>query len=81
MAVDLVTTGQIGQKLGLSRQWVDKIIREADDFPAPEVVLPNGARLWRRETALEWFEKNPRRPYRRRKSDQSDENPPGSHHS
>ena len=65
MAIDLVTTGQIGQELGLSRQWVDKIISEAGDFPKPEIVLPNGTRLWRRTKAIRWFEKNPRRPYRR----------------
>lgn len=65
MSVNFVTTGQIGQELGLSRQRVDKIIREAKDFPEPEVVLPNGARLWSRTAALKWFKRNPRRPYRR----------------
>lgn len=68
MAVTLVTTGQIGQELSLSRQWVDKIIRDATDFPEPELVLPNGTRLWRRAAAIAWFEKNPRRQYQGRKN-------------
>jgi predicted DNA-binding transcriptional regulator AlpA len=65
VALDLVTTGQIGDALGVSRQWVDKIIRQADDFPEPEIVMPNAARLWRRGPALRWFEQHPRRTYRR----------------
>jgi predicted DNA-binding transcriptional regulator AlpA len=72
MAVKLVTTGQIGQELGLSRQWVDKIIREAVDFPEPELVLPNGTRLWSRAKVFRWFERNPRRRYRRRKTKAAD---------
>jgi hypothetical protein len=42
-----------------------KVIRGAPDFPAPALVLPNGARLWKRAAALKWFEKNPRRAYRK----------------
>jgi hypothetical protein len=66
---DLLTTGQLGQELGLSRQWVDRIIRDAERlpkgerFPTPEVVLPNGARLFKRDPALQWFADHPRRPY------------------
>jgi hypothetical protein len=66
---DLLTTGQLGQELGLSRQWVDRIIRDAERlpererFPVPEVVLPNGARLFKRDPALQWFADHPRRPY------------------
>jgi hypothetical protein len=66
---DLLTTGQLGQELGLSRQWVDKIIRDAaklseeERFPLPEIVLPNGARLFKRDPALQWFADHPRRPY------------------
>jgi hypothetical protein len=69
---DLLTTGQLGQELGLSRQWVDKIIRdseegfEEDRFPTPEVVLPNKARLWKKDVALQWFKEHPRRPYGRK---------------
>lgn len=66
---DLVTTGQIGEALGISHQRVAAIIREAnrakgvDDFPEAEVTLPNGTRLWRRDSALRWFEEHPRRKY------------------
>jgi hypothetical protein len=69
---DLLTTGQLGQELGLSRQWVDRIIRdaeklsEAERFPAPLVVLPNGTRLFKRNPALRWFADHPRRPYGQR---------------
>jgi hypothetical protein len=69
LQMDLLTTGQLGRELGLSRQWVDKIIRdaeklpEAERFPVPEVVLPNGTRLFRKRSALRWFADHPRRPY------------------
>lgn len=65
-----MTTGQIGEVLGISHQRVAAIIREAngsggDKFPGPEVTLPNGTRLWRRAVALQWFEEHPRRKYTR----------------
>jgi len=41
------------------------LIRKADDFPEPEVVLPNGTRLWRQDVALKWLDDHPRRSYRR----------------
>jgi hypothetical protein len=63
MAHDFVTTGQIGEALGISHQRVAAIIRDADDFPEAEVTLPNGTRLWRREVALRWFAAHPRRKY------------------
>jgi hypothetical protein len=65
MADNLVTTGQIGEDLGVTHTRVADIIRNAEDFPDPEVVLPNGTRLWRRDVALRWFEKHPRRKYER----------------
>lgn len=64
MKSDLVTTGQLGQDLGIGHKRVAAIIRDAEDFPEPELTLPNGTRLWRREAALRWFERHPRRPYR-----------------
>jgi hypothetical protein len=65
VAHDFVTTGQIGEELGITHQRVAALIREADDFPEPEVKLPNGTRLWRREVAIRWFEEHPRRAYRK----------------
>jgi len=71
MVHDLVTTGQIGEVLGITHQRVAAIIREAnetagiDNFPKAEIDLPNGTRLWRREVALQWFEEHPRRAYRK----------------
>ena len=66
MANNLVTTGQLGESLGVTHTRVADIIRNADDFPDPEVILPNGTRLWRDEVALKWFEEHPRRKYERR---------------
>ena len=66
MAHNLVTTGQIGAVLGVTSARVADLIRQAKDFPKPEVVLPNGTRLWRRAVALKWFEDHPRRQYTRR---------------
>ena len=66
MANYLVTTGQLGESLGVTHTRVADIIRNAEDFPEPEVVLPNGTRLWRDEVALKWFEEHPRRKYERR---------------
>lgn len=66
MAHNLATTGQIGETLGITSARVADLIRQAEDFPEPEVVLPNGTRLWKREVALTWFEDHPRRRYRRR---------------
>jgi len=71
MANDLVTTGQLGESLGVTHTRVADIIRNAEDFPDPEVTLPNGTRLWRREVALKWFEEHPRRKYDRRTDDAS----------
>lgn len=65
MVNNLVTTGQLGETLGVTHTRVADIIRNADDFPIPEVILPNGTRLWRKEVALRWFEKHPRRKYGR----------------
>jgi len=67
---DLVTTGQLGELVGRSRQWVDRVIRETEDkdwpendkFPAPEITLPNGARLFKQKPALKWLADHPRRP-------------------
>lgn len=73
VAHDFVTTGQIGEALGISHQRVATRIREAqnsdDPFPDPEMVLPNGTRLWRRSIAVKWFERHPARAYRRRVGD------------
>jgi len=66
MANDLVTTGQLGESLGVTHTRIAEVIRNADDFPDPEVTLPNGTRLWHKDVALEWFEKHPRRKYERR---------------
>jgi predicted DNA-binding transcriptional regulator AlpA len=62
---DFVTTADIAQALGYSRQRVDTIIRRAEDFPEPVLVVggSRGVRLWRRDVAMKWFEKHPRRRY------------------
>ena len=66
MAHNLVTTGQIGAVLGVTSARVADLIRQAKDFPKPDVVLPNGTRLWQQDMALKWFENHPRRQYTRR---------------
>lgn len=71
MTQDLVTTGQIGDALGVTHQRVADLIRNADDFPEPEVVLPNGTRLWRQDAALKWFARHPRRKYEKRTAEAS----------
>jgi hypothetical protein len=58
--------------MGLSHQRIAALIREAaeapggDPFPEPEITLPNGTRLWERGSALAWFDRHPRRHYRRK---------------
>jgi len=67
---DLLTTGQLAELVGRSRQWLDRVIRETegddwakdDPFPAPEVTLPNKTRLYKRDPVLKWLADHPRRP-------------------
>ena len=67
---DLLTTGQLAELVGHPRQWLDRVIRAAegdeslrdDPFPAPEVTLPNGTRLFKRDPVLKWIADHPRRP-------------------
>jgi hypothetical protein len=71
VAENYVTTGEIARELGYSRQRVDTIIRQAADFPKPDVVLTTGVRLWKRKAALQWFADHPRRHYRRAVKEQA----------
>jgi hypothetical protein len=69
VASNLVTTGQIGEVLGISSARVADLIRHGEEFPLPEVTLPNGTRLWQRDVAIKWFEDHPRRKYQRDSED------------
>jgi predicted DNA-binding transcriptional regulator AlpA len=52
--------------LGLSRQRVDQLAREYEDFPLPEVELISG-RIWKRSAIEDWIRRHPdRRPGRRK---------------
>jgi predicted DNA-binding transcriptional regulator AlpA len=50
--VNLVSTVEIAELLGVSRQRVDQLARTAD-FPAPTAELAVG-RVWLRDDVIEW---------------------------
>jgi predicted DNA-binding transcriptional regulator AlpA len=56
----LVGLSEIAEMLGLTRQRVDQLVRQAD-FPMPEVVLTAG-RIWRREDIEVWAREKGRAP-------------------
>jgi predicted DNA-binding transcriptional regulator AlpA len=52
VVVDLVSTPEIAELLGVSRQRVDQLSR-TDDFPAPVADLAIG-RVWTRDDVERW---------------------------
>lgn len=65
MSHHLVGVGEIAVMLGVSRQRVDQISREYEDFPAPEVILSTG-RVWLRASVERWVRLHPDRRSGRR---------------
>jgi excisionase family DNA binding protein len=51
---------EIAELLGVSRQYVDRLTRDDDTFPAPVVELRSG-RVWKREDVEAWAKKVGRR--------------------
>ncbi len=49
----LVGVAEIAEMLGVTRQRVNQLIKEAADFPTPEAELSAG-RIWRRDAVEEW---------------------------
>jgi hypothetical protein len=79
VAHSIVTTADIARELGYSPQRVDALIRQAEDFPAPDAVVANGVRLWQREVALKWFADHPRRGPGRPGKDADTADPAAAH--
>ena len=52
--MDLVSTREIADLFGISRQRADKLTRK-DDFPPPEADLAIG-RVWSRPAVVAWGE-------------------------
>jgi predicted DNA-binding transcriptional regulator AlpA len=59
-AVELVSTVEIAELLGLSRQRVDKLSR-GERFPAPVADLAIG-RVWARVAIIDWAKQTGRLP-------------------
>ena len=59
-AVELVSTVEIAELLGLSRQRVDKLSR-GERFPAPAADLAIG-RVWSRVAIIDWAKQTGRLP-------------------
>ena len=53
MTHHLVGLTEIAEMLGLSRQRIHQLTREAPDFPEPTVVLKAGS-IWEREAVEAW---------------------------
>ena len=58
--VELVSTVEVAELLGLTRQRVDKLSR-SDAFPEPVAALAIG-RVWRRDDIVEWAKQTGRLP-------------------
>lgn len=58
--MDLVSTVEIANLLGLSRQRVDQLSRY-DEFPSPVANLAIG-RVWQRADVIEWAKDTGRLP-------------------
>jgi predicted DNA-binding transcriptional regulator AlpA len=48
-----MTSSQVADLLGVSRQRVDQMVKTDPTFPPPDVVLPSG-RIWKREAIEKW---------------------------
>lgn len=60
-ALDLVGVAEIAELLGVTRQYVHKLIRQSDEFPPPVATLSAGL-IWMREDVAAWAEQNRRIP-------------------
>lgn len=49
----LVGVAEVAAMLGVSRQRVNKIVKEDESFPRPEAELAAG-RIWRRDDIEQW---------------------------
>ena len=59
----LVGIAEIAELLGVSKQRVHQLVRDAADFPEPEAVLSAGM-IWRRDAILQWARETGRLPRR-----------------
>ena len=59
--LDLVGVAEIAQLLGVSRQYVHKLIRQSDDFPAPVATISAGL-IWMRKDVAAWAKRQGRMP-------------------
>jgi prophage regulatory protein len=64
VSFDPVSVGEIAQMLGVTRQRVNQLMHEHEDFPTPIAELGIG-RIWNRKDIELWARKLHRRPGRR----------------
>jgi plasmid maintenance system antidote protein VapI len=60
-----VSVAEIAELLGVTRQRVNQLMHEREDFPAPLAELAIG-RVWQRKDIESWAKTLPRRPGRRK---------------
>jgi prophage regulatory protein len=58
-SIELAGVAEIAELLGVSRQRVDQLVREHDDFPRPIAELAAG-RIWIRQEIVDWAERKGR---------------------
>lgn len=58
--MELLSTVEIAELLGVTRQRIDKLSR-SDEFPAPVAALAIG-RVWTRADVVEWAKQTGRLP-------------------
>ena len=56
LKLDLVGLTEIAERLGVSRQRADQIVRTDPAFPEPAAVITAG-RIWRRSDVERWARK------------------------
>lgn len=60
--LDLVGVAEIAALLGITRQRVNQLVAQREDFPEPVAHLSAG-RIWRRDDVARWAEhRRSRRP-------------------
>jgi predicted DNA-binding transcriptional regulator AlpA len=64
MTCDPVSVGEIAEILGVTRQRINQLMHEHEDFPKPFAELAIG-RVWKREDIETWAKSLNRRPGRR----------------
>jgi predicted DNA-binding transcriptional regulator AlpA len=59
--IELAGVAEIAELLGVSRQRVDQLVRDHDDFPRPIAELAAG-RIWMKNDIVKWAQRAGRLP-------------------